>query len=70
MQLVWRAKPKEIISCVSERLAFGRVIEGMDVLAKLQRIDPSRGGGAEPDKIVKATVVRKRDHKYEPTKVK
>jgi len=49
---------------------FGRVIEGMDVLPKLQRIDPSRGGGPPPDQIVKATVLRKRDHKYEPTAVK
>jgi cyclophilin family peptidyl-prolyl cis-trans isomerase len=50
--------------------AFGRVIEGMDVLAKLQRRDPDRANPPTPDKIVKATVVRKRDHKYEPTKVK
>ena len=48
--------------------AFGRVIEGMDVLAKLQRRDPTRPGQPEPDKIVKAEVLRKRDHKYEPTK--
>jgi hypothetical protein len=27
------------------------------------------GTKVEPDKIVKATVLRKRDHKYEPTKV-
>jgi cyclophilin family peptidyl-prolyl cis-trans isomerase len=50
--------------------AFGRVIEGLDVLAKLQRRDPTRANPPAPDKIVKATVVRKRDHKYEPTKVK
>jgi cyclophilin family peptidyl-prolyl cis-trans isomerase len=50
--------------------AFGRVIEGQDVLAKLQRRDPTRANPPQPDKIVKATVVRKRDHKYEPTKVK
>lgn len=47
---------------------FGRVIEGMDVLAELQRINP--GENVTPDKIVKATVVRKRDHEYKPTKVK
>jgi cyclophilin family peptidyl-prolyl cis-trans isomerase len=50
--------------------AFGRVIEGLDVLARLQRRDPSRANPPQPDKIVKATVLRKRDHKYEPTKVK
>lgn len=50
--------------------AFGRVIEGLDVLAKLQRRDPTRANPPQPDKIVKAEVVRKRDHKYVPTKVK
>jgi cyclophilin family peptidyl-prolyl cis-trans isomerase len=49
---------------------FGRVIDGQDVLMKLQRRDPNDENLPEPDKIVKATVVRKRDHKYEPTKVK
>lgn len=50
--------------------AFGRVIEGMDVLAKLQRIDPqSSAPKADPDKIIKAEVIRKRDHAYEPRKV-
>ena len=49
--------------------AFGRVIEGLDVLAKLQRIDPeAEGSKPDPDKIVKAEVVRKRDHEYKPTK--
>lgn len=49
---------------------FGRVIEGLDVLPKIQRRDPSQTlfKLPEPDKIVKATVVRKRDHVYEPTK--
>jgi cyclophilin family peptidyl-prolyl cis-trans isomerase len=54
--------------------AFGRVIEGMDVLPKLQRRNPDLSGpGAPPlpvpDKIISATVVRKRDHEYVPTKV-
>lgn len=49
--------------------AFGRVIEGMDVLGKLHRVNPQRPSGAEPSKIIKATVVRKRDHEYKPTKV-
>src|SRR5262249_42783381 len=40
--------------------AFGRVIEGMDVLAKLQRRDPQAANPPEPDKIVKAKVLRKR----------
>ncbi len=48
---------------------FGRIVEGMDVLPKLQRRDPSAVRPAAPDKIVKATVVRKREHEYKPTKV-
>jgi cyclophilin family peptidyl-prolyl cis-trans isomerase len=49
---------------------FGRVIEGIDVLPKLQRRDPNSPNPPPPDKIVKAEVVRKRDHAYEPTTVK
>src|SRR5262245_28109418 len=49
---------------------FGRVIEGHDVLAKLQRRDPQSPNPPTPDRIVKAEILRKRDHAYEPTKVK
>ena len=49
---------------------FGRVIEGFDVLAKIQRRDPQALNPPQPDKIVKAEVVRKRDHSYQPTPVK
>ncbi len=45
---------------------FGRVIEGFDVLPKLVRTEGRRGGGAAPDRIVKAEVIRKRPHAYEP----
>lgn len=52
---------------------FGRVIEGMDVLPKLQRRNPDLAGLGQPlpvpDKIITATVLRKRDHEYVPTKV-
>jgi cyclophilin family peptidyl-prolyl cis-trans isomerase len=48
---------------------FGRVIEGMDVLAKIQRRDPETEADKVPDKIVTAEVVRKRDHAYAPKKV-
>lgn len=50
-----------------QHTAFGRVVEGMDVLAKLTRRDPS-GFGRLPDadKIVKAEVIRKREHEYTP----
>jgi hypothetical protein len=41
----------------------------MDVLPKLQRRDPEARTPPPPDKILTATVVRKRDHDYQPTKV-
>lgn len=50
---------------------FGRIIEGHDVLPRIQRIDPNNpdvAGGAEPDSILKAEVLSKRDHEYVPTK--
>jgi cyclophilin family peptidyl-prolyl cis-trans isomerase len=47
--------------------AFGRVIEGLELLPELTRRDPSGFGRLpEPDKIVKAEVIRKRDHEYKP----
>jgi len=49
----------------SRHTCFGRVVEGHDVLAKIQRRDPSSGANLpEPDRIVKAEVLRKRDHAY------
>jgi cyclophilin family peptidyl-prolyl cis-trans isomerase len=50
---------------------FGRVIDGLDVLSKLQRLDPDAehdrpAGNMGPDKILKAEVLRKRNHAYEP----
>jgi cyclophilin family peptidyl-prolyl cis-trans isomerase len=48
---------------------FGRVIEGMDVLAKIQRIDPEKPSNVEATVIEKAEVLRKREHQYLPRKV-
>jgi cyclophilin family peptidyl-prolyl cis-trans isomerase len=45
---------------------FGRVIKGMDVLAKLQRRDPTDQQAPRADKIISAEVVRKRFHEYKP----
>jgi cyclophilin family peptidyl-prolyl cis-trans isomerase len=45
---------------------FGRIIEGIDVLAKIQRRDPNDANAPPPDKIVEAKVLRKRDHEYKP----
>jgi cyclophilin family peptidyl-prolyl cis-trans isomerase len=50
---------------------FGRVIQGMDVVTQFQRRDPSKllDQSIEPDKIISATVLRKRQHEYVPKKV-
>ena len=45
---------------------FGRVLEGMDVVSGIQRIDPDHPSPVQPDKIVKAEVIRKRPHIYSP----
>jgi cyclophilin family peptidyl-prolyl cis-trans isomerase len=45
--------------------AFGRVIEGMEVLADLQRRSSThQQNPPEPDKIIKAEVIRDRGHEY------
>jgi cyclophilin family peptidyl-prolyl cis-trans isomerase len=49
--------------------AFGRVISGMDVLAKLQRRDPGEADPPRPDKIIDVQVLRKRPHDYKPQKM-
>ena len=47
---------------------FGRVIEGMDVAAATKRRDPDAPVG-QPDKIIKAEVLRDRGHGYEVEKL-
>ena len=49
---------------------FGRVVEGWDVLADIQRYNPADKKPKPPlDKIEVAEVLRKRDHEYKPNKV-
>jgi cyclophilin family peptidyl-prolyl cis-trans isomerase len=45
---------------------FGRVIAGMDVLAKLQRRDLDDKEAPRADRILDAEVIRKRPHEYKP----
>jgi cyclophilin family peptidyl-prolyl cis-trans isomerase len=47
---------------------FGRVIEGTEILSKLQRRDPTAPNPPEADKILEAKVLRKRDHEYKVVK--
>ena len=51
---------------------FGRIVTGFDTLVKLQRVDPDdeKARPVDPDRIVKAELLRKRDHEYFPNKVK
>ena len=36
---------------------FGKVVEGLDVLDSLKRVDPTRPGGAQPDKMEEVYIV-------------
>ena len=49
---------------------FGRIVEGFEVLADIQRVDPADTEAMVPtiDKIIEAKVLNKRDHAYEPKK--
>ncbi|MFI4874180.1 MAG: peptidylprolyl isomerase, partial [Blastopirellula sp. JB062] len=49
--------------------AFGRVIEGMDVVTDIQRRDPEALDAPTPEEIIKVEVIRDRGHDYQPTKV-
>lgn len=62
--LTFRATP----NLDGRHTAFGRVIEGLPVLALIQRRDPNAVDKPEPEKIVKMEVIRKRDHEYKPKK--
>lgn len=48
---------------------FGRVVEGLEVLEKIQRRNPGDDEAVKTDVIVKAEVLRKREHAYAPKKV-
>ena len=57
-----------------EHTAFGRVIEGMEHLSVLTRLDPNKEkkeGETEPDPdlILGAEVIRRRDHQYQPERI-
>jgi len=41
-----------------QHTVFGRVVEGMDVLSDIQRIDPEKESEVAPDKILEAKILR------------
>lgn len=49
---------------------FGRVVDGIEILADIQRVDPMDEDSQIPilDKIEEAKVLNKRDHEYQPIK--
>ena len=49
---------------------FGRVVEGLEVLSEIQRVDPKDEEATVPelDKIIEAKVLNKREHVYEVKK--
>jgi cyclophilin family peptidyl-prolyl cis-trans isomerase len=49
---------------------FGRVISGMDVLAKIKRRDPDEQNVGPADTIIEANVTRQRKHPYDAKDVK
>jgi cyclophilin family peptidyl-prolyl cis-trans isomerase len=60
-----------MISVSDEQTVFGRVIEGMDVISRLRRVDPSKKKAKgqidlPPDRIIEASVIRRPDTLPEP----
>ena len=45
---------------------FGRIVDGIEVLADITRVDPEKEDQPEPDKILEAKVLRSRPHEYVP----
>jgi hypothetical protein len=49
---------------------FGRIVRGLEVLAKLQpRGQTPFDRTVQPDRILEARVIRKRNHPYSPTTI-
>jgi cyclophilin family peptidyl-prolyl cis-trans isomerase len=50
---------------------FGVVTEGLDTVYRLQKVDKTSFStpGDVPSKIIRATVLQKRDHEYSPTRI-
>ncbi len=44
---------------------FGRIVDGMDVLSDIERIDPEKESDAAPDKIIEAKILRGEPEAFE-----
>jgi cyclophilin family peptidyl-prolyl cis-trans isomerase len=58
-----------------EHTVFGRIIQGIEHFSALTRVDPSKkededsGPALNPDLILEAEVIRRRDHEYKPVRI-
>lgn len=60
-------KPTAVGKATRRYVVFGRIIEGLEVALRLNAADSrSPVSDLPPDRILKATVLRKRDHRYRP----
>ena len=60
-----------IVTLSEQQTVFGRVIEGMDVISRLRRVDPNKEKGKgeivmPPDRIIEMTVIRRPETLPEP----
>lgn len=54
----------------AKHTVFGRVTKGLGIMRKIARVDPSNPDAKlKPDAIIKAEVIRKRDHDYVPRRI-
>lgn len=54
----------------AKHTVFGRVTKGMGIMRKIARVDPDNPDAKlKPDTIIKAEVIRKREHDYVPRRV-
>ncbi len=66
-QVLFVTRPSQTIQFNAQQPVIGRIIDGMDVLTRLQPVDPHAiAVDLPPDRILTATVVRKRNHAYKP----
>jgi cyclophilin family peptidyl-prolyl cis-trans isomerase len=54
----------------AKHTVFGRVTKGLGIMRKIARVDPNNPDATlKPDTILKAEVIRKRDHDYAPRRI-